>query len=155
MTMKRLTWCLVLPLTMISFGTLTKWWYVLPVDAPDTLMSGFPFAFVADGWFTSMSIQLFVIELCADLLIYFLFWFLIVFLIKRVWTQLTFSKILTRVFWTLAILTITFWTFIFTISEKNVKLTRDWDMRVLVTGYKFTWTNTDRPDFSKYDPNKK
>lgn len=155
MTMKQLTWRLILPLTIISFGTLTKWWYVLPVDAPDTLMTGFPFAFVADGWFTSMSIQLFVIELCADFLIYFLFWFAIVLLIKRIWTQLAFSKILTRVFWTLAIMTISFWTFILTISEKHIKLKRDWDMQVLVTGHKFMWTNTDRPDFSKYDPNKK
>jgi hypothetical protein len=155
MTIKQLTWRLILPLTIISFGTLTKWWYVLPVDAPDTMMAGFPFAFVGDGWFTSMSIQLFVIELCADFIIYFLFWFVIVLLIKRVWTQLTISKILTRIFWTLAILTISFWTFILTISEKHITLKRDWDMQVLVTGYKFTWTNTSRPDFSKYDPNKK
>jgi hypothetical protein len=118
-------------------------------------MVGFPFAFVADGWFTSMSIQLFTIELCADLIIYFLFWFAIVLLTKRVWTQLTISTMLTRVFWILAILTISFWTFILTISEKHIKLKRDWDMQVLVTGYKFTWTNKDRPDFSKYDPSKK
>ena len=102
-----------------------------------------------------MSIQLFVFELCADFIIYFLFWFVIVLLIKRVWTQLTISKVLIRVFWTLAILTISFWTFILTISEKHIKLRRDWDMQVLVTRYKFTWINTDRPDFSKYDPNKK
>ena len=155
MTMKQLTWRLILPLTIVSFGTLTKWWYVLPVDAPDTMMAGFPFAFVGDGWFTSMSLQLFLIELCADFIIYFLFWFVTVLLIKRVWTQLTTSKILTRIFWTLAILIISFWTFILTISEKHIKLKRDWDMQVLVTGYKFTWTNTGRPDFSKYDPNKK
>ena len=70
----------------------------MPVDAPDTMMTGFPFAFVGDGWFTSMSIQLFVIELCIDFIIYLLFWFVIVLSIKRVWTQLTISKILTRVF---------------------------------------------------------
>jgi hypothetical protein len=155
MTIKQLTWRLMLPLTIISFGTLTKWWYVLPVEAPDTMMAGFPLAFVGDGWFTSMSIQLFLIELCADFIIYFLLWFVIVLLTKRVWAQLTISKILTRVFWTLAILTISFWTFILTISEKHIKLKRDWDMQVLVTGYKFTWTNMSRPDFSKYDPNKK
>ncbi len=118
-------------------------------------MAGFPFSFVAEGWFTSMSIQLFVIELLVDFIIYFLFWFLMVLLIKRVWTQITISKILKSVCWTLAILTISCWTFIFTISEKQIKLKRDWDMQVLTTGYKFTWTHNNRPDFLKYDPNKK
>lgn len=154
MTMKQLTGRLLLPLTIISFGTLTKWWYVLPDDAPDTMMAGFPFAFVGDGWFTSMSLQIFLIELCTDFIIYFLFWLVIVFIIKHVWTQLSFSKTLTGVLWTMAILTISFWTFILTISENHIKLRRDWNMQVLVTGYKFTWTNINRPDFSKYDPKK-
>ncbi len=40
-------------------------------------------------------------------------------------------------------------------TKKGKPSKRDWDMQVLVTGYKIMWTNTDRPDFSKYDPNKK
>ena len=155
MTIKRLTWRLILPLTIISFGAFTKWWYVLPVDAPDTMMVGFPFAFAGDGWFTSMSLQIFLIEFIVDFIIYFLIWFLIVFFIKRLLTQINVSKILTRIIWTLAILTISFWFIILTISEKHIKVKRDWDMQVLVTGYKFTWTHTDRPDFSKYNPDKK
>ena len=155
MTIKQLTWRLILPLTIISFGTFTKWWYVLPVDAPDTMMIGFPFAFVADGWFTSMSLQIFLIEFIVDFLIYFLFWFLVALLIKRILTQINVSKIPTRIIWALAILTISFWVLILTISEKHIKVKRDWNMQVLVTGYKFTWTQKDRPEFSKYDPNKK
>ena len=155
MTIKQLTWRLIFPLTIISFGTFTKWWYVLPVDAPDTMMVGFPFAFVSDGWFTSMSLQIFLIEFIVDFLIYFLFWFLVVLLIKRILTQINVSKISTRIIWTLAILTISLWVMILTISEKHIKVKRDWDMQVLVTGYKFTWTHKDRPEFSKYDPNKK
>ena len=93
MTIKQLTWRLTLPLTIISFGLFTKWWYVLPVDAPDTMMAGFPFAFVGDGWFTSMSVQIFLIELCADFIIYFLFWLVIVFFAKRILTHFTISKI--------------------------------------------------------------
>lgn len=155
MTIKQLTWRLMLPLTIISFGTLTKWWYVLPVDAPDTLMAGFPFAFVSDGWFTSMSLQLFLLEFSADFVTYFLFWFLLIFFTNRILTPFAIPKILTRILWTWAILTFSFWTLILTNSEKHIKLKRDWDMRVLVTGYKFTWKNTDRPDFSKHYPAKK
>ena len=155
MTIKQLTWRLIFPLTIISFGTFTKWWYVLPVDAPDTMMVGFPFAFAGDGWFTSMSLQIFLIEFIVDFLIYFLFWFLVVLLIKRILTQINVSKISTRIIWTLAILTISFWVMILTISEKHIKVKRDWDMQVLVTGYKFTWTHKDRPEFSKYYHKKK
>ena len=83
MTMKQLTWRLILPLTIISFGVFTKWWYVLPVDAPDTMMAGFPLAFVCDGWHTSMSLQIFAFELMFDFLIYFSFWFLLIIFINR------------------------------------------------------------------------
>jgi len=155
MTIKQLTWRLILPLTIISFGTFTKWWYVLPVDAPDTMMIGFPFAFVADGWFTSMSLQFFLIEFIVDFLIYFLFWFLVLHFVKRVLRQTSVLKTSTRVIWTSALLTISFWVIIFTISENHINLNRDWDMHVLVKGFKFTWTRIDRPDFFKYAPGKK
>lgn len=155
MTIKQLTWRLISPLTIISFGSFTKWWYVLPDDAPDTMMAGFPFAFVGDGWFTTMSLQIFLIEFSVDFLIYFLFWFLSVLFIKRILKQLIISKNLTRVLWTLAVLIISFWSLILIISEKHIKVKRDWDMQVLTTGYKFTWIHTDRPDISKYDSKKK
>lgn len=155
MTLKKITWQIIIPLTIISFGTITKWWYVLPVDAPDTMMIGFPFAFVGDGWFTSMSLQFFVIEFITDFIIYFLFWLLIALLIKRHLARIIIPKVLTGITWTLAILTSVFWLVIFTIREKHIEARRDWDMQVLVTGYKFTWTNQDRPDFAKYDPGKK
>ena len=102
-----------------------------------------------------MSLQIFLIEFIVDFIIYFLFWFLIALLIKRIVAQINVSKISTRIIWTLTILIISFWVLILTISEKHIKVKRDWDMQVLVTGYKFTWTDKDRPDFSKYDPDKK
>ena len=155
MTIKQLTWRLTLPLTIISFGTFTKWWYVLPVDAPDTMMIGFPLAFVSDGWHTSMSLQIFVLEFLFDFLVYFLFWFLLIAIIKRHLTQIKFFKILTGVLWTLSAIIIAFSVWIASFPEQIFKLKRDWDMQVMVTGYKATWTHQDRPDFSKYDPSKK
>lgn len=153
MTFKQLTLRLVFPLTIICFGIFTKWWYVLPEDAPDTMMIGFPFAFVGDGWFTSMSLQIFVLEFFADFISYFLLLVLVVFLIKQAWTMLNVSKGMTRSLWTLAILVTTFWTLILTISEKKFKATRNWDMKILITGFKFTWMHTDRPELSKFNPN--
>src|SRR5689334_21419761 len=82
-TMKQLTWKLVMPLTVMSFAVFTEWWYVLIVDAPDTMMIGFPFPYACDAWYTSLALQIFVSELLIDLLVYFLFWFVIVFCIDR------------------------------------------------------------------------
>jgi len=153
--MKQLTWRLVLPLTVISFGTFTKWWYVLPVDAPDTMMAGFPLAWVSEGWWTSMSLQIFLAELFFDFLVIFLFWFLLIFLVKCFLKIISVPKILTVVMLSLSALFLALAIFITTWPEVTFKIKRDWSMQVMVTGYKMTWTTQDRPDFMKYYPRKK
>jgi hypothetical protein len=155
MTLKQLTWRLIIPLTIISFGTVTKWWYVLPVDAPDTMMIGFPLAFAGDGWFTSMSLQIFILEFFIDFTVYFLFWLLALFFINHYLTRLSISKTLTRVMWTLAILITIFWSAFFSVVEKVIVIKRDWNMQVVVTGYKVTFTPGHRPDFPQQNPSKK
>ena len=81
--MKRLLWKLILPLTVISMMVFTKWWYALVVDGPDEIFTGFPFAFVCSGWYTSLSLQIFVLEFVANLLTYFLIISLLVYAIDR------------------------------------------------------------------------
>ncbi|MDN5201008.1 hypothetical protein QQ008_06540 [Fulvivirgaceae bacterium BMA10] len=149
--MKQLTWKLVLPLTVISFATFTKWWYVLPVDAPDTMMAGFPMAYLSEGWHTSMSLQIFVVEFLIDLLTYFMFWFLLVFCINRLLIKIRIHKILTILLLTLTGLIMIGTTIIFSMPEHVYKSTRDFEITVLETGYKFFWQKTERPDFEKYD----
>ena len=155
MKMKQVTWRLILPLTIISFGVFTKWWYVLPVDAPDTMMAGFPLAFVSDGWHTSMSLQIFLAEFTIDFLVYFLFWFLLIFFIDHYLTQIKIRKILTGILWTLSALIFTIAIIIASMPEQIIKIKRDWDMQVIMIGYKPTWKYQDRPDFAKHDPRKK
>ena len=154
MTTKRLTWQLILPLTIVSFGAITKWWYVLPVDAPDTMMIGFPLAFASDGWHTSMSLQIFVFEFVLDFFVYFLFWFLFVILIDRYLIRIKIAKILTGILWVLSTVIFSVYVWIASFSEQIFTLKRDWDMKVMVTGFKLTWTQQDRPNFEKYDPTK-
>lgn len=153
--MKQLTWKLILPLTIISFGTITKWWYTLPVDAPDTLYSGFPFPFVGDGWHTSMSLQIFVIELIADILIYFLIWFAIVFCINKYLTKIKTYKIVTIGLWTISGIIIIGASYIASFPENIFHFKRPYDMEIMETGYKFLWQHTERPDYYKYHPEKK
>ncbi len=148
--MKKLTLQLVLPLTVLSFATVTKWWYALPVDAPDTLLAGFPFPFVAEGWHTSMSLQFFILELCADFLTYFIFWFGVLYAINRFWRSIHPNKMVTVVVWIMAILIIGGAGFIASNPNHLFYVKRPFDMEVLETGYKFVWQPTERPDYSQY-----
>jgi hypothetical protein len=155
MTLKQKIWRLIFPLTVILFGTITKWWYVLPADAPDTMMIGFPLAFIGDGWHTSMSLQIFILEFLVDFLFYFSVCFLLVFLIDRYLTKIRISKWLTGLLWTFSTIIFSVAVFIASFPDHIFEIKRDWNRQVMVTGFKFTWTHQDRPDFTKYDPNKK
>ncbi len=155
MTVKKLIWRLVLPLTIILFGTITKWWYVLPEDAPDSMLTGFPFAYAGDGWWTSMSVQIFAVEFFVDFVVYYLFCLFVVLLTKRIVSTINIPKVVTVVIWTLAMLTTTYWALLFGISEKQIKIKRDWKMQILTTGFTFSWLHHDRPDITKYKPDHK
>ena len=153
--MKQLIFKLVLPLTVISFATITKWWYVLLVDAPDTLFVGFPFPFVCNGWHTSMSLQIFVTEFIADFLTYFLFWFIVLFCIDRLWTKIKPNKILIIGTWVLSGLVISGVSLIASNSDNIFYLKRSFDIEVMETGYKFIWQQTEQLDYYKYHPEDK
>jgi hypothetical protein len=150
--MKELTFKLVAPLTVISFATFTKWWYALPVDAPDTMFKGFPFAFSCQGWHTSMSLQIFVIELLIDILIYFSFWFIIVYCIDKYLKTILPNRILTICLWAISGLFIVFGTLIISNKDNLFYAKRPFEIKVLETGYEFIWQNTERPDYYKYFP---
>ena len=153
--MKQLTWKLVLPLTVISFEIFTKWRYVLVEDGPATIMLGFPLAFVCDGWHTSLSLQIFITEFIIDLLTYLVFWFLLIFGIDRFLIKISVHKILTISLLVLTGLIITATIMIASMPNHVYQARRDFDVKVMVTGYKFIWQQQDRPDFDKYDPRRK
>lgn len=153
--MKLLIFKLILPLTVISFATITKWWYALPVDAPDTLYSGFPFPFVGDGWYTSMSLQIFILELFVDFFIYFLFWFSVVFCVNKYLIKIRTYKIVTIGLWTISVLIILGASYIASFPEHTFHFKRPYEMEIMETGYKFFWQHTERPDYYQYHPENK
>ena len=153
--MKKLIFKLLFPLTIISFATITKWWYALPADGPDTLYSGFPFPFVADGWHTSMSLQIFVLELFADFFTYFLIWFGLVFCINKYLAKIKIYKIMTIGLWTISGIIILSASYVASFSENIFYFKRTYDMEIMESGYKFNWQNIERPDYYKYHPEKK
>ncbi len=96
--MKKLAWKLVLPLTIISFVVFTKWWIVDVVDGPQETLIGFPFPYNCPGWHTSLSLQIFVWPLMIDLLVYYTFWLVLIFVINRYVREIRPSKSVTTTF---------------------------------------------------------
>jgi hypothetical protein len=156
--MKRLSWTLILPLSIISLTVFTKWWYVLPVDAPDSMMYGFPIPYSCNGWHTSMSYQIFVSEFLVDLLIHYTFWFVVVLLIKRFIIKISLHKIIPIFLLSIAGLLTAGLILIASNSDNVYKIKRQFDIEILKTGYRFVWDGYSRPenfDFDEYEKNKK
>lgn len=149
--MKKLIWKLIIPTSLISFMIFTKWWYVLPIDAPDTMMGGFPLIWVSDGWHTSMSLQIFVLEFIIDFLTFFLFWFLMFFLIHKYIRKVHPDKYITIPIWSISGFIIIGAIFVGSMPEHMYLFKRENEVKVLDTGYKFIWQNPKRPDLSDYN----
>ena len=153
--MKNLTWKLVLPLTIISFVVFTKWWYVDVVDWTDEILTGFPVPYMCPGWHTSLSLQIFVSGLIIDLLTYFAFWLILIFLINNFLIKIRLNKVLTIILLSFSGL-LSAGMILIGINSDNVYMyRRDFDVKILETGYKFIWQNQTRPDYYKYHPEMK
>lgn len=154
--MKQLILKLILPLTVISFTIFTKWWYVLPVDAPDTMMIGFPIPYACDGWHTSLSLQIFCVELVIDLLAYFSFWFVVVFSVNRFLIKIRLHKLLSVVLLSTTGLLLSGMALIAYNHNTNIfYIKRPFDIEILMTGYKFVWSGNVRPENFDFDEHKR
>lgn len=139
-SLKYLIFKLALPLTIIIMAVFTKSWLVLPVDGGNTVMSGFPFPFIADGWHTSLSYQIFITEFLADFFIQLLLWTLILFLINKYLFIIKIPKFLNIIIWGLAIIISGLAVSIASMPDQIIRLKRDWEIQaVLNSGYQFIW----------------
>ena len=152
--MKRLIVTTVLPLSVISFAIFTKWWYALPVDAPDTLFFGLPFPFVCSGWHTSMSLQIFILPFFADFLVYLLFWMILLLSINRFLAKLKPHRLITIGLWTISLFLLIAEGLLAANSNNLFYIKRPYEIKIMETGYKFVWERTEYPDYYKYNPKK-
>ncbi len=96
--MRKLTFKLVIPLTILSFVFFTKWWYASLIDIENNYFYGFPLAYNIKGFHTSMAEQFFIKEFFIDITVYFGFWYLLVYsfnrFIKKIRVNLFFTFLL-------------------------------------------------------------
>ena len=96
--MRKLIFRLTLPLTLISFGIITKWSYGIAIDAKDVFFYGFPMIYKCEGFHTSMSTQYFLTEMAFNLLTYFVFWLTLTLALNRIW-KINITKRTAKIFW--------------------------------------------------------
>lgn len=135
--MKRLLFDIIFPLTLILFGTVTKWWRVALVDAPDDILIGFPLPYVCSGWHTSLSLQIFILELCIDLATYVASTATIVFIIHRFVTAINVPKPFVIVLYATATLFLFFFAVIGANPDNIFYWRNPFDFKVLETGIRF------------------
>ncbi len=140
----------VLPLTIISMFVITKWWFAIPVDGPDKLYWGFPFAFMGEGFHTSMSLQFFILEFLVDFAVYFTFILLFVLAFRKWFPTIKTHKSITLTTRILALLLLTGFLVIAATSNPVFRIKRDYDWRLLTTGYVLIWQPTPQPDINLY-----
>lgn len=96
--MKKLIFRLTLPLTLISFGIITKWSYGIVIDGTDEFLYGFPLIYKCDGFHTSLSTQYFLTEMVINLMTYFVFWLITTQIISQFW-KINIPKQIAKIFW--------------------------------------------------------
>jgi len=144
--MKQLNIKLALAISIISMFLLTKWWFALPVDGPDKLYWGFPFAFMGEGFHTSMSYQFFIIEFISNFVVYFSFWVALILTVNKLTPNFKLSAILSKIIFSLALLLCIGFGGLISISNPIFHFKRPYDWEILQTGKVFIWENTPRPE---------
>ena len=131
--MKQLIWKLALPLTIIVFIVFSKWWHAL-LDGPDAILYGFH---------TSMSLQFFFIELLIDLLAYFLFFFMVIYLTNRFLFPIKIPKTVSIILYVMACILLCLPILIAVNPDNVFYMKRPFDIEVIDSGYDFIWQDQD------------
>lgn len=135
--MKRLILTLVVPITLISFMFVSKWWLVNVPDGPgEVIMYGFPFIYLAPGFHTSFSNQIFILPLLGNLACYFVASYVIVYIINII-KAIKIPKLIITGIWIITVLPLIFTLSIVLMPDNVYKLKCDFEVQPVKSGYAF------------------
>lgn len=132
---------LTLPLTLISFGIITKLWFGIAISARDTFFYGFPLIYKCEGFHTSLSTQYFRTEMAINLLTYFTFWFGITWILNRCW-KINIPNLISKIFW--IGFGVLFLGFVYLSNDLDDRyfMTRDFDVKIFDYGISIFGNNS-------------
>lgn len=140
----------IIPLTIILFITVTKWWYVLVIDGTDEMMCGFPLIYICRGFHTSLSHQFFAIEFTIDFLCYFIVTGVMVFVLNKFFNLVKAHKFISKTLWGLASILIILSCFVLLNNNNRFHLKRPFDVKVMDNGIDFVWQNEHERNYNNY-----
>lgn len=137
---------LILPLTIILFGTVTKWSYVNVEDGPSDFLYGFPLPYMCNGWHTSLSLQIFLSELLFDFVVYFAICFVIVITIQSFFKTIKVKKFFSIGLYVLSTVIMLFYGMLFSNPNNIFETKRNFNYKETSSGYKFMWHQNRIPE---------
>ncbi|WP_296317094.1 hypothetical protein [Winogradskyella sp. UBA3174] len=145
--MKKIIFRLTLPLTLISFGIITKWSYGIAIDAKDVFFYGFPMIYKCEGFHTSLSTQYFLIEMTINLLTYFAFCLIITLTLNRIW-KINISKRISKIFWIVYAVLFLGFAYLSNDLDDRYSIKRDFEIKIFDSGITiFGIHSTDREKY--------
>ena len=148
--MKKIIWQLVIPITVIIFASIDRWTYALVIDAPSTVLNGFPFISSAEAWHTSMATQIFIFEFLSNLFIFFTVIFLIIYSAYRVFKMTQVNKWIYIPLWVFTIPLIILAPVGVLMFDDIIFTHRDFKIEILDQKYYLSWTGYKRPKLEDY-----
>jgi hypothetical protein len=152
--MKPLILRLILPLSLIFFILITKWWFV-ETELPINYLYGFPLPYTAACVGGNGCVQYFIIPLAIDIAVYFLALLLVTWLVHR-FNPLRIPRAIGYILWAINVLY-----YIPSVAYKNMNASTEFYtqrefrvFRTLETGFIFVWEDDPVIDYSKYRPAK-
>ncbi len=151
--MKQLTWKLVLPLTIISFGLVTKWWFVeVNNEHFHEVLIGFPLPYSAPCWHTSMCSKYFIGELLLDVITYFLFCFIVTYVFHRFIKRIILKRLITVIIMIVSGIFLGIMILFFSLPDNVFYMERNFEIKTLDTGFKFHWEQLSSYDYYEMYP---
>lgn len=134
--MKKLIFRFTLPLTLISFVIITKWWFGIVIDGKDVFFYGLPLIYKCEGFHTSLSTQYFLTEMIINLLFYFVFWLIITLALNQFW-RINIPKLISRIFWIGFGIFFSGFVYLSFELDDQYLIKRDFDVKIFDSGFTF------------------
>lgn len=148
--MKKIIWQLVIPITVIIFASIDRLTYALVIDAPSTVLNGFPFISSAEAWHTSMATQIFIFEFLSNFFIFFTVIFLIIYCAYRIFKITQVNKWIYIPLWIFTIPLIILAPVGVLMFDDIIFTHRDFKIEILDQKYYLSWTGYKRPKLEDY-----
>jgi hypothetical protein len=147
--MRHLIFRFTLPLTLVSFALITKWWYGIAIDAKDVFLYGFPLIHKCEGFHASLSTQYFLFEMLVNLLTYFMICLAVTLIINRFW-KIRIGTIAAVAFWVGFGIFMSGVVYMSNELDDRFSMKRDFQVKIFDSGFTVLQVHsTDREKYSK------